>query len=75
MDTAVKHRSYTREKKIEIIAFYNSCKNQYQTCKRFGLNTRTLMRMVKNEEIIVQSAKGSKKIGSARLAFDPDMEN
>ena len=31
--------------------------------------------MVKNEEIIVQSAKGLKKIGSGRRAFHPDMEN
>ena len=31
--------------------------------------------MVKNEEIIVQSEKGSKKLGSGRLAFYPDMAN
>jgi len=33
------------------------------------------MCMVKNEEIIVQSVKGSKKIGSGRRAFYLDMEN
>ena len=33
------------------------------------------MRMVRNEEIIIQSAKGSKKIGSGRRNFYPDMEN
>ena len=31
--------------------------------------------MVKNEEIIVQSEKGSKKIGSGRWAFFLDMES
>ena len=31
--------------------------------------------MVRNEKIIVQSAKGSKKIGNGRQAFYPDMEN
>ena len=31
--------------------------------------------MVKNEEIIVQSEKGSKKIGSGRWAIYLDMEN
>ena len=75
MDTPVKRRSYSREKKIEILAFYNSCKNQCQTCNKFGLDTRTLMCIVKKEEILVQSVKGSKKMGSRRRAFYPDMEN
>ena len=33
------------------------------------------MQMAMNEEIIVQSAKGSKKIGIRRWAFYPDLEN
>lgn len=67
-------KSYSREKKLEIIQFYKQCKNQYKTCKEFGLNTKTLMRMVNSETKIKGSPGGARKFGSGRGAFFPEME-
>lgn len=67
-------KSYSREKKLEIIQFYKQCKNQYKTCKEFGLNTKTLMRMINSETKIKGSPGGARKFGSGRGAFFPEME-
>ncbi len=67
-------KSYTREEKIGILNFYHDGNTQYRTCKEFNLNTRTLERWIKNEQKIRGSKRGTRKMGSGRQAFYPDME-
>ena len=58
-----KRQSYKRERKLEVIAFYHSS-NLYKTSREFSLNTKTILRWVKDE----QKIRGSKKdtLGSGR---------
>ena len=59
--TKLKRKSYTREKKLEVLEFYKSHQsNLYQTSKKFSLNTKTILRWIKDEEKIKESKKGSR---------------
>ena len=66
--------SYTRETKLKVIEFYYSRrKNLYQTCKHFELNTKTVMRWIKDEQKIRDSKKGSKHADHDRRAKYPEI--
>ena len=70
-----KRKSYTRETKLKVVeSYYARRKNLYQTCKHYGLNTKTVMRWIKDEEKIRQSKKGSKHSEHDRRAMYPDVE-
>ena len=53
-----KRQSYKRERKLEVTAFYHSS-NLYKTSREFSLNTKTILRWVKDEQKIRGSKKGS----------------
>ena len=67
-----KRQSYKRERKLEIIAFYHA-KNLYKTSREFSLNSKTVLRWVKDEQKIWESKKGSRRAFFQRALF-PDME-
>ena len=70
-----RRKSYTRETKLKVVEFYYSRqKNLYQTSKHFELNTKTVLRWVKDEEKIRHSRKGSKHAKHDRPAKYPDVE-
>ena len=71
-----KRRAYMREKKLQILKYYHEQgRNKYQTCQRFGIGKPSLLRWIRNEESILKSKKGRKRIGKAgRRPFWPDME-
>ena len=71
-----KRRSYTREKKLQILqAYYQNNCNKYKTCKTFGVSKQCLIRWVRNEEQIKKGREGSKRVkGCGRKAFWPDVE-
>ena len=70
-----KRKSYTRETKLKVIEFYYSRrKNLYQNCKQFELNTKTVLRWIKDEKKILDSKKGSKHTKHDRRAKYPDVE-
>ena len=70
-----KCKSYSRETKLEAIQLYHECGNKYKTAKTFGLQPSTLRGWLQNEAKIQASSRGTRKVGSGRKAFWPDMEN
>ena len=68
-----KRQSYKLEKKLEVITFYHSS-NLYKTSREVSLNTRTILRWVKDEQKIRGSKKGSRHAVFQRSALFPDME-
>ena len=56
-----------------MIAFYHSS-NLYKTSREFSLNTKTILRWVKDEQKIGGSKKGSRRAVFQRSALFPDME-
>ena len=68
-------KSYSREEKLKVVGhYYSEGQNLYQTCKRFSLNTKTVLRWLKDEEKIRGSKKGSKRVKFQRQARFPEME-
>lgn len=67
-------QSYTREKKIEILQFYNNNQNTYKTCKKYGMNSKSLSEWICDEQKICTSRKGTMCLGPGRKPFWPDME-
>ena len=68
-------KSYSREEKLKVIKYYHdNGKNLYKTCKRFSMNSKSVMRWVKDEEKIRGSNKGSKRVNFDRRAQYPEME-
>ena len=56
-----KRRSYTREDKLRVLKFHkdNDC-NLYKTCQQFNLNTKNVLRWIKEEKKITESKKGAR---------------
>ena len=55
-------RSYTREEKIQVVSWYKeNDSNLYKTCKKFTLNTKAVMRWIKDEEKFKKSKKVPKE--------------
>ena len=73
LGTKATRRSYTREFKLQCVEEYKRS-NLYQTCKRHGLNTKTLQRWIKDHDVIAKSSKGSKKVNHHRAPPHPEME-
>ena len=70
-----KRKSYGREEKLKTLKFYrDNGRNLYKTCKRFSLNTKTVLRWIKDEEKIRSRSKGSKRVKFERKAMYPEME-
>ena len=68
-------KSYSREEKLKVVKnYHDNGKNLYRTCKRFSMNSKTVMRWVKDEEKIRGSSKGSKRVKFDRRAQYPEME-
>ena len=75
-DVGEKRRQYSRERKLEILAYYyqTAKQNKYQTCQKFGIDKKCLHRWIAGEEKIQKGSKGVKRIGSRKRAFWPDVE-
>ena len=69
-----KRKSYNHEMKLEAIKYFSKCSNKYKTAKKFGITPATLRGWIKNEALIKKSCRGTRKVGSGRKAFWPDME-
>ena len=67
-------KSYSREKLKVVKYYHDNGKNLYKTCKRFSMNSKSVMRWVKDEEKIRGSNKGSKQVNYDRRAQYPEME-
>ena len=45
-----KHTSYAREDKLRMLAFYKeNSNNLYRTCQKFNINSKNLLRWLKDE--------------------------
>ena len=65
-------KSYSRKEKLKVVKYYHdNGKNLY---KRFSMNSKSVMRWVKDEEKIRGSSKGSKRVNFERRAQYPEME-
>ena len=49
-------------------------RNLYRTCQWFSLNTKTVLRWIKNQSAIYDSKKGRKRVQFWRTAEHPDIE-
>ena len=68
-------RSYTREEQLKVTHWYwNNDQNLYQTCKKFNLNSRTVLRWIKDERKIKDSRKCCKCVEFDRTSQYPAME-
>ena len=54
-----KRRSYTKEEKMKVIAFYKE-HNLYKTCQKFHVNSKNVLRWKKDEDKIAASKRGSR---------------
>lgn len=68
-----KRKSYTREEKLKVLFFYHG-NNLYQTCKKFDLNSKTVLRWIKDEDKIKKTKKGRKRVQFQRSSQYPEME-
>lgn len=72
---SAKRKSYSREKKLLVVKFYHENDNNlYQTCKKFSLNSKTVLRWIRDKKKIKKSSKGSKRVKFGRTAQYPEME-
>ena len=70
-----KRKSYTRETKLKVVEYYRAHEsNLYKTSKTFQLNTKTVLRWIKDEKKIRDGKKGSKHTKHDRPAKYPDVE-
>ena len=53
-------RSYTREEKLQVVAFYKENKNLYRTCQHFDINSKNVLRWVKDEDKLKSAKRGSR---------------
>ncbi len=53
-------RSYTKDEKLKVLAFYKEHKNLYRTCKHFDISTKNVLRWAKDEDKIKNSKRGSR---------------
>ena len=68
-------KSYSREEKLKVGRhYYSDGQNLYQTCRRFSLNTKTVLRWLKDEEKIRKSKKGNKRVKFQRQVRYPEMD-
>ena len=68
-------KSYTREQKLDGIRWYSlNGENLYRRYKHFSLNTKTVLRWIKDHTAIYCSKKGRKRVQFKRYAEHPDIE-
>ena len=69
-----KRKSYTREFKLGVLHFYKSSgTNFYKTAKNFSLNTKNVLRWIKDEQKLRESKK-SKTAKTFKGALYSEME-
>ena len=71
-----KRRSYSREKKLQILKYYHeNGRNKYRMCQKFGIAKGCLYQWIKKEKQIFDGSKGSKRVeGGGRRPIWPDVE-
>ena len=69
----LKRKSYSREYKLEVVRFYRE-NNLYQTSKKHSLNTKTILRWVRDESKLKKAKKGSKHLQHNRRAAYPELK-
>ena len=68
-------KTYTREQKLDMLRWYSlNGQNLYRACQQFSLNSKTVLRWVKDRSVIYNSKKGRKYVQFQRAAEHPDME-
>ena len=55
-----KRRSYTRDEKLKVVAYYKDHCNLYKTCQHFNMSTKNVLRWVKQEGKLKNSKRGSR---------------
>ncbi len=71
----MRRKSYTREFKLEVVVKYYRENSLYRTSKFYSLNTKTVLRWVKDETMLKKAKKGSKKyLQHFRKAAHPEVE-
>ena len=69
-------QSYTREEKLKIMRWYwDNRWNSYQTCKKIELDSKTMLRWIKDEGKIKSSKKGRKRVTFEQTSQYPAMED
>ena len=66
-------QSYAREFKLQVVQFYHSA-NLYQTRKKYNLDSKTILRWVKQESELILSRAASKRVKGSRTAILPQLE-
>lgn len=69
-----RRKSYSREFKLEVVCFYQSS-NLLRTTKHFELNSKTVLRWVKQEKTLILSRCKSKRVSGSRKAMWPKLED
>ena len=60
---------------LDVLKWYSlNGPSLYHTCQRFSLNTKTVLRWIKNQSAIYDSKKGRKRVQFQRTAEHPDIE-
>ena len=60
-NASFKRKSYTREEKIRVLDFYKqNGRNLYKTCQKFDLNSKNVLRWIKDEGKIRESKRGTR---------------
>ena len=67
-------KSYTREFKLDVVWHYHNW-NLYRTMKHFGLNTKTILRWVRQEKELILSRNKTKKVKGTRKATWEKLED
>ena len=66
-------KSFTREFKLNVIRYYQK-NNLYRTSKCYELNTKTILRWIKQESKIKDASKQSKHLKHQQKVMHPEME-
>ena len=68
-----RRKNYSREFKLEVVGLYHTS-NLYRTKNQYNLNTKTILRWVKQERELILSKRGSKRLKGSRKATLPKLE-
>ena len=66
-------KNYSREFKLEVVGLYHTS-NLYRTKNQYNMNTKTILRWVKQERELIISKRGSKRLKGSRKATLPKLE-
>ncbi len=67
-----RRKNYTREEKMLVISWHHeNGRNTYQTAKHFSINTKSIIRWLKNEAKIRCSKEGSMRVTFTKTKKNP----